>query len=437
MEILMKRTLQSILLLVLIAVGLSPAKPVAAAISPSACEADGLQTSGAVYRICMPALAHWNHDLVIYAHGYVGINEPVGIPEDQLTLPGGGPSIAEIVNTLGYAFAASSYSTNGLAIQQGIDDVVDLVNVFATLHGQPERVYIAGPSEGGIITALAIERHPEIFAGGLSACGPVGDFPSQINYWGDVRATFDFFFPNVLPGSSISVPQEAMDNWERVYEPRVRKELQDHPDRRDQWMVVANIPQEPSSLDATLDSLTQLLWYSVFATNDGVEKLGGQPFDNLTRIYTGSRNDSLLNYAIERYSADANAIQEMQAHYQTSGDTVHPLVMLHTTDPLIPMWHEGFYALKVTQKQRESLVTSLTFPSRYGHCNFRAAQVLLGFIVLIHEVTHSIPANAEVAIAADQRPEFLELMEEQFEGVTPTAPGEHLYLPQIEDPSSE
>ncbi|PYT11031.1 MAG: hypothetical protein DMF51_16655, partial [Acidobacteria bacterium] len=120
-----------------------------ASAATSTCEPDGVQTSGAIYRICMPAV--WNGDLVVYAHGYVGFNEPVAIPEDQLVLPDG-TSVPQLVNTLGFAFATTSYSTNGLAVVQGIDDVVDLVHVFTTTHGSARHVFLAGPSESGLIT---------------------------------------------------------------------------------------------------------------------------------------------------------------------------------------------------------------------------------------------------------------------------------------------
>ena len=66
-----------------------------------ACDPDGVQESGAVYRICMPIFPPWNSDLVVFAHGYVSPTEPVGIPEDQMTLPGG-ITLASIANSLGY-----------------------------------------------------------------------------------------------------------------------------------------------------------------------------------------------------------------------------------------------------------------------------------------------------------------------------------------------
>jgi hypothetical protein len=81
----------------------------------SNCE-DGEQESGAIYRICMPTAPPWNGDLVIYAHGYVGPHKPVGIPEDQISLPGSDTTVDQIVHSLGFAFATTSYYTNGLAV---------------------------------------------------------------------------------------------------------------------------------------------------------------------------------------------------------------------------------------------------------------------------------------------------------------------------------
>src|SRR5437868_3205502 len=93
---------------------------VSAVCPTSTCMPDGTQVSGAKYRICMPDASCWNHKLVVYAHGYVDPNAPVDIPEDQLAF--GGISIPTLVNQLGFGFATSSYSTNGLAVLPGIQD---------------------------------------------------------------------------------------------------------------------------------------------------------------------------------------------------------------------------------------------------------------------------------------------------------------------------
>ena len=116
-----------------------------------------------IHRVCMPELDCWNHDLVLFAHGYVAPEEPVGIPEDQLTLPDG-RTLPQIVNALGFGFATSSYPVNGLAIQPGVDDMVELVDTFTNTNGggPPDRVYLTGASEGGLVTALSALGEPTL-----------------------------------------------------------------------------------------------------------------------------------------------------------------------------------------------------------------------------------------------------------------------------------
>ena len=74
--------LRGILISALLLIGL-PNPVTAATRAPHACEADGTQASGAIYRICMPDL-FWNGDLILFAHGYVSPTLPVGIPEGVL-----------------------------------------------------------------------------------------------------------------------------------------------------------------------------------------------------------------------------------------------------------------------------------------------------------------------------------------------------------------
>ena len=168
-----------------------PALPVMAVTSPppvlppplDECEG-GYQASGAVYAICMPAT--WNGDLVIFAHGYVAPSEPWSKFVEQLTLPDG-TTLPGLVNNLGFAFATTSYSANGLAVLPGVQDIKDLVDIFKAKNSGTHHVYLTGASEGGLVTTLAVERFPTVFSGGLATCGPIGDFRKQINYWGDFR----------------------------------------------------------------------------------------------------------------------------------------------------------------------------------------------------------------------------------------------------------
>ena len=269
----------------------------------------------AVYRICVPLF--WNGDLVVYAHGYVSPFKPVGLPRDQLSL--GGRSVEDIFTRLGYAFAVTSYAHNGLAVAQGVADVVDLVGIFAALEGDPSRVYLVGVSEGGAVATLAVERHPETFDGALAACAPIGSFWGQIGYQGSFRVLFDYFFPGVLPPSPVAVPRKLIDNW-RVYEAVVRAAVTD-PNRYPQIVQlfrVAGVPVDVNDPQAVSDTTALLLWFNALGTNDAVLRLGGQPFDNTAVWYQGSDDDA-------RSMPLFSGLPPIRRHYRRSpASTRHP-----------------------------------------------------------------------------------------------------------------
>src|SRR5262245_8184351 len=82
------------------------------AAASSTCDADGTQTSGSIYRICMPAPADYNGMLVLWAHGFQDAGTPVEIPEDQLCI--GDFCLNEVINSLGFGFATNSYRKTGM-----------------------------------------------------------------------------------------------------------------------------------------------------------------------------------------------------------------------------------------------------------------------------------------------------------------------------------
>jgi len=358
----------------------------------SVCSPDVTRPSGSIHRVCLPEPGCWNGDVVLFAHGYVAFNEPVAIPEDQLQLPGG-TSLPELINSLGFGFATSSYPENGLAIQAAVDDMVELVDTFTDVAGPPGRVYLTGASEGGITTALAIERHPEVFSGGLAACGPVGDFRRQLRYFGDFRIVFNYFFPGLVPGDAVNVPDEVIANWESTYVPAVEAALQANPSATDQLLAVTKAPFDESDPSTKIATVIDILWYAVFATGDGIARFGGSPFDNRLRWYRGSDDDLALNLGVQRFAADPSALLEVAANYETSGQIAVPVVSLHTTgDPIIPYWHEPRYRLKTWLSGAGPLHTNLPV-FRYGHCQFEAPEVLTAFGLLVLKVRGQEPSG--------------------------------------------
>lgn len=353
----------------------------------------GYQQSGAQYYICVPEGDSWNGDLLVYAHGYMAPDREVEIPQDQMVL--GDISITETVTSLGYAFATTSYYTNGLAVLPALSDLLDLVNIFTTTRAIPNHIYLTGVSEGGLITVLSVEQHPDVYDGGLAMCGPYGDFRDQINHYGDFRVVFDYFFPNLMPGEPLTIPATLMEQWESgFFTETILPEITEEGSAISvtQLLTVTSVSPYKHAPPTSTDSIEQLLWYNVFATNDGVAKLGGQPFDNEHRWYSGSNDDARLNAAVERFSADPAALEEIAAHYQTTGKLSVPLVTLHTTgDEGVPYKHAVDYQAKTIAAGSIAFHEHMKV-ERHGHCNFTNYEVIQAFFTLVSMVENP-PVN--------------------------------------------
>ncbi len=369
---------------------------------------EGTQDSGAIYRVYLP-VETWNQDLIVHAHGYVDPDEPIHIVEEHLYLPDG-TYLPQWAVDQDFAFATTSYSTNGLAVAEGLVDVVDLVDIFETNYETPRRVYLIGMSEGGLITTLAVEQYPEIFDGGLAACAPLGDFREQMDYIGDFRVVFDYFFPDLMPSSPISIPQSLMDGWDTYYTVNILPEISapQNAAQLTQLFGVTEAPYDTNTPDTAFMTVYAVLRFNVFATNDAEEKLGGQPFDNQERDYSGSMNDIALNAGIARFSADQSALDTLAAETTTTGQLQVPLVTLHTPlDPVVPYWHEALYEQKVAAQGRtnwlDSRVVNGTDDNGYGHCTFTTAEAQDALMLLVSRVDQaqaSAPTMTEWGIVA-------------------------------------
>jgi len=352
-----------------------PQEPVDEGNPPVAGCTQGTLESGALSLICFPE--SWNGTLVVYAHGYVQPSAPVALPDDDV----GGVSISDAVTGFGYAYATTSYRDNGLVVLPAIDDVVQLVvAVRARVKPDPTRTLLVGFSEGGLVAALTLERHPELIDGALEACGPIGDFTRQIDYFGDTRVLFDYYFPGVLPGTAVDIPAQLQAGWTSTYEPAVVAALTDDPERAAELAAVAGIPV-PDAVAAAASTIAQVLWYNVFATNDAQERLGGNPYTNVGREYSGSSDDAALNAGVARYEPVTLARGSL-GQYDTSGDLPGPVVTLHTTgDPEVPFFHEMLYREKVESKGRLDRLEQRSV-ERLGHCTFTSTELFDAFLAL-------------------------------------------------------
>lgn len=406
----------SLLVLVFILISIAVASPAATNTAASAaashkpanlsgglseCDSDERQDSGAIYRICMPPAGHYNNQLVIWAHGYVDFTKPVEIPENQLCIDSF--CIPGITNALGFGFATTSYSVNGLAVKQGMADILNLIDIYTAEKGKPERIFLIGASEGGIITTLLAEQYPNIFVSGLAMCAPIGNFQRQINFFGDVRVIFNYFFPDLgalLGDDPTNIPPAVIENWPDIWAQMKPIIFADqNASKLDQLVKVTRMPYDSNDYLGSLHtSVEDALWYNVFATNDAKEKLGGNPLDNITRFYRGSDNDLLMNLSVQRVAADDAALAELE-NYQTSGNLQIPLVTLHTLqDQQVPYWHEPLYGRKLGVAGNRDNRFNMPI-NRYEHCNFTPGEVLAAFGITYYLVNQQpLTANQVAAL---------------------------------------
>jgi hypothetical protein len=163
------------------------------------------------------------------------------------------------------------------------------------------------------------------------------------------------------------------------YAAQAKAALLAYPAKTAQLIRVTQIPTGPDPAQSVID----VLWYNIVATNDAILKLGGNPFDNHFRWYFGSNGDLLLNLKVQRFKADDAALRAIAAGYQTTGRFQVPLVTLHTTgDNVVPFGHELIYATKITLHGSLSNFVGLPV-ARCGHCSFTPAEAVTGLAVML------------------------------------------------------
>jgi len=341
--------------------------------------------------VCVPTV--WNGDLVVYAHGYIPPQEPLQLPIDELTMEDG-TFVPSILMQLGYAFATTSYSTNGYAVREGAEDLNALVLQFKEQYSQTRHVFITGGSEGGLITTMLIEKYPENYTGGLAMCGPLAGMPYQVKYFGDFRVVFDYFFPYIFDFGFADVPENAWLNWEN-YQLDIASAIANNPGLTDQLFNVVKVAKDSddAGMNSAVEAAQKILAYSILGYNDMKSKAGGNPYGNCWTWYWGSENDWRLNMGVERVRASWRAKRFVSKYYETTGKLEKPLVTLHTTDdPIVPYRHELIYLAKVLKNGSfENFVAIPAF--NYGHCTFTTEQVMGAFAILVWKSTGEVPVG--------------------------------------------
>ncbi len=347
---------------------------------------NGSTGPGSVYRLVRPS--NWNGILVLYAHGFVSKDVPVGItPDDELVI--------SLLAPRGFAVAVSSFDENGWVVKDGTQRTHQLLGLFASKFGQPARVYVGGASMGGLIAMRLIETWPAEFAGVLPACAVASGSSRHYDYYLNVRVLFDVFYPGVLPGTAVDVPP-GLDLMQDIVNP-ARAAMTANPGGA---LAIANIAQTPvpfASAAELLQSIVTALGGAAGYPDIVALTQGHSYFDNTTTQYTGALPAptlAFINANVQRFSGAPDARNTMEHNYTPTGDLRSPALTLSTfRDPVAPGFHRIIYGQEVAAMGNGDLLVQRTVAGTgggYGHCTFTPQELTQAFFDLILWGEHGV-----------------------------------------------
>jgi hypothetical protein len=357
--------------------------------------------NGAAYRVEVPLA--WHGDLVLYAHGYRGTGTTVWVGLDYLR---------QYYVAHGFAWAASSYQTNGYDVNHGVTDTHALIGLFGSLVGAPRDVYMTGASMGGHVTGVEIEKYRD-FAGAMPICGVLGD-----------TKLFDFHLDaNVLAagltGTPISYPASlaAGQAYAPTYDGLVLSELpklgSGFTAGNPAGVTLTPLGQEWAAAVQQRSGGTRPGFASGFAfwSSFGFAPLTNIPFlfglypgltggtigiapgnvagnvDTVYRLSGGHRPltpaEIALNAEVLRVAATTPASPDLTGIPAVFGDPRIPVLSMHDIDDLfVPFSMEQIYADRVAAHHESGLLVTRAIRG-VGHCDFTESELEQGFAALV------------------------------------------------------
>ncbi|WP_436529667.1 alpha/beta hydrolase family protein [Actinoplanes sp. HUAS TT8] len=348
---------------------------------------------GAAYRVEVPA--KWNGKLVVYAHGYRGTGNVVYVDNPALR--------AHYIAT-GYAWAASSYATNGYDVGQGVRDSYAMIDTFRQVTGVKARsVIMSGASMGGQVTAVAIERFPRAFDAAMPYCGVLGD-TKLYDYFLDANVTaaaladVKIDFPLTPPADyqaqwraqtaritaalgvkagSAPVLTAAGKTWSEAVERRTGGDRPGFASAFAYWNAVPSL--------APLNDLPFLFGLYPGLTGGTGGIAAGNVTDNQYTYYRLSDRplptlgELRLNAEVLRVRHTATADPGLAGIPKVNGTPSIPVLSLHDVgDLFVPFSMEQEYARRTLAHGRGNLFVSRAIRG-VGHCDFTEAELTTAF----------------------------------------------------------
>jgi pimeloyl-ACP methyl ester carboxylesterase len=339
---------------------------------------------GAAYAMFIPT--NWDEsgrNLMVYVHGLVYPDSAIALPKID--------SLRDSLGAKGFAVAYSSFSETGWAVKDGAERSHQLRGLFASRFGQPARTFIYGRSLGGLIAVMLAEKYPGQYAGAFAECGLVSGSPRGFSYLFDVRRLFDYFYPGILPGNALGVPEDwqPSPNDASLVQSAMAADMTGA-------LAITKIDQTPLQFATPAQlraAIIDVLTVHAFEVNDIILRSHGQPPVSSVTFTSSNTNPALrlgdellesINANTLQFEAAPNAATFAEHYYDPSGDLRIPVMTLTTTrDPRLPSaMNDLVYQGRVDAAGKSDLLLRKQVV-RFGHCNFTANERLLTFLQFV------------------------------------------------------
>jgi pimeloyl-ACP methyl ester carboxylesterase len=345
----------------------------------------GVTADGAQYGIYVPK--EWNGDVVFYAHGIIAPLAPVALPGPADWDDAG--ALRDALGHGGYAIAYSSYGENGYAIKDGAQRTHQLRGIFTARVARPRRSFLIGHSLGAQVVQVLAESYPDQYSGALAMCGVLGGTRLQTDYIANTRTLFDLFYPGVLPGGTLTMPDTVVitDVARQIQNPVVGAVLA-NPTGFGLIAAEQHVQLAGNNTTELLTSLVNALAYQVIGVNDLLSRTHGHSlFDNSQTVYGSLVYPPAyyagVNVGVRRFTATPDALAWLDNNYEPTGRLAIPMLTLHKTrDRLVPFRHEATYAARVAAAGASNNLVQRSQDS-YGHCDLGVDEMASNFQDLV------------------------------------------------------
>jgi pimeloyl-ACP methyl ester carboxylesterase len=349
----------------------------AAAQAPKVNVIQGTTASGSTYEFAVPQ--NWNGNLVVYLHGITD-------PAYPLMLPSQDPDtdfsfVRDGLLQRGFAVASSSWRSNGYALKDAVLQTHQLRGLFIGNFELPKKTIIAGKSLGALAAERLVETYPAQYNGALLSCGPLAGSNAEMQYMGDERVLFDYFFPNVMPSDVENTASADFSYGSPLFMSVYTALYTGFFDGRTlTFAYYANL-QATNAEEIMSAAMTGMGFSARYTADIKARTNGHNPYGNSNSTYGWP--GSPVNIGVGRFTQADDAYQYLEHNFTPTGNLQIPVVTLHTTlDPVVPFpVHEPIFAQAVANQNASQWLVQRSV-SRFGHCAMKPEEILGSFDAL-------------------------------------------------------